>query len=939
MIFGFLNMQKGLKRVDKQRQLQDLLYEHNLDVLGLNETNLEDEDPVPDIDPLLFDTFYNEDTKHRVAMYAQRRWQFKKVELKTTCPSVIIEGRGITIATFYNEYNDIKRGESFQDINLRISRSVQTLREIKRVAKNILVIGGDININLDLKTQAITEYKNRYMNMGLDQVITEKTRLGSEDEQPSCLDHIYVRNVINPITTVTCTPISDHRIITVQTERKTHCMYRKKIITTYRFKEENIPKELIPDKHLAAEDDIEEIDEKVTNFLNVFKERSEKKLKIFEGGNSFYDHELHQMRHAWQTCRKGPMKRRLQKDYRKKYNEKMEAYESNLRHKKGHAFPPKVQKQIEYLMHEIDGVMQKVEDDEQIANISAKHYHGKVMRLSARTEPDFAEVVAKLREKYGNVPKWGIEAPTEKKMYMYLKNLKNKNSKGPNLLTYKIFRYCKDYIYKSMARMTKLSLTIQRRFIKPWKDGLITNVHKKGSTTDIGQFRPICQTNTNGKLPDKALKENLQENVEMRGLIDEKFCGFRSKKGTVDCLIQILDEVQELRRLKRPLIFSNADQSAAFDLCLQEFLQETMKALGANDEAIETIKSYLEDREMAVKHKDKVSEPFKTNGLGIGQGSYCSTFYWLVCSLSLPLYTRNHKTFVYADDNSVLIQAGNKEKLQIELQKTVESVIRYMKKTGMVPNLDKSENYDPFHENLDPIVIKDGEEEREVRTVRCTKFLGTLLGDRMRWWEEIDSKRNTLRKTAGHLYQICQGKTISERRSLFFGYGLGRLLHNFKAYSIELNKSQRNVLKSAYHLCIRYTFGIKKRKRVSMTSIRQKHKIMSIEEIRLKCMFELAWEKRDSFVAKSRECYYTTRFGHNKFKVQPFVDNVVGARSRMVKLTKIWNKYHEEWISFIFEDGKFGKRMFKNWCKNFFKNKWKTFRSPQYNAQYYEIDF
>lgn len=124
-----------------------------------------------------------------------------------------------------------------------------------------------------------------------------------------------------------------------------------------------------------------------------------------------------------------------------------------------------------------------------------------------------------------------------------------------------------------------------------------------------------------------------------------------------------------------------------------------------------------------------------------------------------------------------------------------------------------------------------------------------------------------------------------------------------------------------------------------MTELRHKHKIMSIEEFRLKCMFQLTFDKKEYFISKSKECRYITKFNKGKLKVSPFVDNTVGTRSRMVKMTKIWNKYHEGWLSFMFEDDDLAEKRFKSWCRNFFVQKWKDFRGPNYDADYYEIDY
>ena len=65
-----------------------------------------------------------------------------------------------------------------------------------------------------------------------------------------------------------------------------------------------------------------------------------------------------------------------------------------------------------------------------------------------------------------------------------------------------------------------------------WKDAVITVLHKKGDTTECGNYRGISLVSHAGKVLLKVVARRLSAYCEAKGLLPEEQCGFRSDRST-----------------------------------------------------------------------------------------------------------------------------------------------------------------------------------------------------------------------------------------------------------------------------------------------------------------------------------------------------------------------------------------------------------------------
>ena len=79
---------------------------------------------------------------------------------------------------------------------------------------------------------------------------------------------------------------------------------------------------------------------------------------------------------------------------------------------------------------------------------------------------------------------------------------------------------------------------------KPWKQGLIVKIPKKGDLTECGNWRGITLTSVPSKVFLRLLIDRIRYGVNCK-LIDEQ-AGFRSERGTVEQIFSLRNIIQQV---------------------------------------------------------------------------------------------------------------------------------------------------------------------------------------------------------------------------------------------------------------------------------------------------------------------------------------------------------------------------------------------------------
>ena len=114
---------------------------------------------------------------------------------------------------------------------------------------------------------------------------------------------------------------------------------------------------------------------------------------------------------------------------------------------------------------------------------------------------------------------------------------------------------------------------------------MVIPIHKKGSTKDVNNYRPISLLPTFSKIIEKLIATGLNNFLELHTIIYRKQFGFRSGYSTTHSLISIIESVKKTLDEKKYGCGIFIDLKKAFDTVNHEILLQKLEHYGIRDVA------------------------------------------------------------------------------------------------------------------------------------------------------------------------------------------------------------------------------------------------------------------------------------------------------------------------------------------------------------------
>ncbi len=132
------------------------------------------------------------------------------------------------------------------------------------------------------------------------------------------------------------------------------------------------------------------------------------------------------------------------------------------------------------------------------------------------------------------------------------------------------------------------------------KQAKVIPVYKKGSMSNMGNYRPIALLPILGKVFEKLYCTRLVSFLDHNNIISSTQYGFRKGKCTSDAINSFMEFVVKSldNRMKTMSVF--LDLSKAFDCVHHKFLIQILNNFGVRGNALEWIRSYLSNRNQIV---------------------------------------------------------------------------------------------------------------------------------------------------------------------------------------------------------------------------------------------------------------------------------------------------------------------------------------------------
>lgn len=259
-----------------------------------------------------------------------------------------------------------------------------------------------------------------------------------------------------------------------------------------------------------------------------------------------------------------------------------------------------------------------------------------------------------------------------------IKNLKESNSVGPDGLSALFVKNCSSSIVEPLYYLYQQSL-ITGCMPTLWKKTFITPIFKAGNKCDVMNYRPIAIIGTISKIFDSTVAMKLSE-LCLQFIIQNQH-GFVKGRSTITNLIfynnfiadtlndeSCPDEVKQVDAIY-------LDFAKAFDSVNHNLLIYKLSKFGLSGGTLKWILSYLTKRELQVRIKGNLSDPFIATS-GVPQGSHLGPLLFILFINDVCDSLNFAVVLIFADD----IKIFNRVRCfydQIKLQKDLDLIYNW----------------------------------------------------------------------------------------------------------------------------------------------------------------------------------------------------------------------------------------------------------------------
>jgi len=724
--------------------------------------------------------------KARVAAYIRQNLKYKRIELPDFNYVEIIAFKvdDLTIVGLYRPFTPTVQDESLVD---NFDRLVKCLSQLEISPSDTIVVGGDFNVNWSTQSTLKDKLCDWANEANLVQLVNQTTRqrlvrttAGFRLEE-SCIDHLFTSDSIleKGLTILKAQP-SDHHMLqltinlTEPTPKKKTWIrdwrsYSKAdLLTNIRLVKENfsdwiengpmslldritvvlltIFEEMVP-LRVAITQDRQPLNAKI----EAIRKRRDRYLKKFKKSQN----EEHAI--LAKTFSK-TLKRVVKKEQRRIIQKKATTGNSKCFWSTVSKLQGKFKKQVTSL--EING--ETVTDELRIAEAFATGFLDKISMLSTG-QPPIAELT---QPDESRMEPFNSDEITKAAMKM-----KAKKAHGLDGIPACII---KDSMPEFGDQYLKIFNEILIKGLPDtWRTAVVNPIHKKGAMDQVGNYRPISNLSSLGKLFEKCVLARLDR---YDNLVGDNQHGFRTGYSTVTAMLEIQSHLSTSMDKGLFTAIYSLDMSAAFDLLRPDTFHRLMKG-NIEPGLLWTLCDFLSDRQFIVRFGESDSA-IRRLDRGCVQGSVLGPALFSAYCKDLNSALGDNIVTSYADDTYVIVSATSMCELTSKLKNTMENHFKFLANLGMVVNKAKTE---VMFMNKRGHVLPQSitVDATEIQVQPTLKVLGVLFDHQLSWSSQMEVIVSKANKMASGLRVIrgslTQDQFLKVATAQYFGgiyYGL-----------------------------------------------------------------------------------------------------------------------------------------------------------------------
>lgn len=346
-----------------------------------------------------------------------------------------------------------------------------------------------------------------------------------------------------------------------------------------------------------------------------------------------------------------------------------------------------------------------------------------------------------LRQAVGNHPQITVAA-----VKTALKKLKSSVGVGPDGIPSIVLKNCSLSLALPFTCLFNQSLT-RGTFPSLWKKSFVFPVHKKGPKSDIKNYRGIAALCAGSKLFELVVYDFLLHHCSQ--YISSSQHGFTPKRSTNTNLVSYTNFLLREMHNRKQVDAIYTDLSAAFDKINHQIAVAKFERIGFGGSFLSWIRSYLTNRQMAVKIGDVTSDYFDTTS-GVPQGSHLGPLTYLVYGNDIHLVLQCGN-LSFADDLKLFLPIES-ERDAFRLQEQLNLFSDWCFRNRMVLNASKC-SIISFTRKINPIQFNYSTSGVAIKRETTVKDLGILLDSKLTFKDHIAYVASKASKLLGFVFR------------------------------------------------------------------------------------------------------------------------------------------------------------------------------------------
>ena len=220
---------------------------------------------------------------------------------------------------------------------------------------------------------------------------------------------------------------------------------------------------------------------------------------------------------------------------------------------------------------------------------------------------------------------------------------------------HEIFISCKHILSPVLTKLFNKIMN-SGHYPTSWSKGIVIPIHKKGSKTDVNNYRPITLLNHVAKLFTSLVNSRLMLWSEHNNIVTDAQLGFRPGCGTVDAIFLLHALITSYINKNKRLYCCFVDYTKAFDSIQHYHLWRRLSKVGVNGKLFTVIKSMYDDVKSCIRLNNEYSDFYKSfKGLIQGDALSPLIFSLFINDIELELMNSDCPSLQIQDINLFLL--------------------------------------------------------------------------------------------------------------------------------------------------------------------------------------------------------------------------------------------------------------------------------------------